>query len=141
MQHGKTCGLRLRTGIAFNGFEQLVTTLLGIGLALGVVALPHDLLRILMADGRAAEREPAPALTAREESVIACLARGLSNAEIAAELGISTATVRSHVSHLMAKLGATNRTQAVFNAATLGIGETVWPETSGRVRFDARRGH
>lgn len=69
-----------------------------------------------------AEREPAPALTAREDSVIACLARGLSNAEIAAELGISTATVRSHVSHLMAKLGATNRTQAVFNAAALGIG-------------------
>jgi len=63
----------------------------------------------------------APLVTDRELAVLRCLARGLSNREIAASLEISTATVRSHISHLFQKLDATNRTQAVIRAADLGI--------------------
>jgi DNA-binding NarL/FixJ family response regulator len=64
---------------------------------------------------------PASLLTGRELVVLECLARGLSNQEIAASLKISTATVRSHISHLFQKLDATNRTQAVIHAADLGL--------------------
>ena len=53
--------------------------------------------------------------------MLSCLGRGLSNREIASTLEISTATVRSHISHLLPKLGATNRTQAVVHAKGLGL--------------------
>jgi two-component system NarL family response regulator len=62
-----------------------------------------------------------PALTAREQEVLACLTQGLGNREIARTLKISTATVRSHISHLLPKLDATNRTQAVVHANGFGM--------------------
>ncbi len=82
--------------------------------------------RALAARLAAAGPEPsAPAaistLTTRELEVLACLARGLSNRAIARTLEISTATVRSHISHLLPKLNATNRTQAVVHARQLGV--------------------
>jgi two-component system, NarL family, response regulator LiaR len=55
-------------------------------------------------------------LTQREMDVLQLLARGQSNQEIALNLGISTTTVRSHVSSILMKLGVTNRTQAVLVA-------------------------
>ena len=51
-------------------------------------------------------------LTGREREVLSLLARGLSNKEIAGELTLSVATVRLHVSNILAKLGAPNRTTA-----------------------------
>jgi len=63
----------------------------------------------------------APALTAREQAVLEHLARGLANKQIAAQLGISERTVKFHVSALFAKLGATNRTEAVARAAQAGL--------------------
>jgi DNA-binding NarL/FixJ family response regulator len=52
-------------------------------------------------------------LSDRELEVLRCMARGLANKEIAAELSISETTVKTHVTNIFQKLGATDRTQAV----------------------------
>jgi DNA-binding NarL/FixJ family response regulator len=62
-----------------------------------------------------------PSLTPREAEVLSHLARGGSNKRIAAALGISERTVKFHVSSIIAKLGATNRTDAVTRAAHAGL--------------------
>ena len=56
---------------------------------------------------------PTPALSPRERDVLDAFARGLSNSEIATQLGLSRATVKDYVESLLAKLGAANRTEAV----------------------------
>jgi len=61
------------------------------------------------------------ALTPREEEVLRLLAQGLQNKEIAAQLVISERTVKFHVSSIMSKLGAGNRTEAVTLAAQQGL--------------------
>jgi DNA-binding NarL/FixJ family response regulator len=60
-------------------------------------------------------------LTQRETEVLAAVARGWSNAEIAAQLFMSHATVKTHVSHVLAKLQARDRAQLVVAAYEAGI--------------------
>lgn len=57
---------------------------------------------------------PGSALTSRESEVLALLARGLSNPEIARELAVSVKTVQNHVSNLLAKMQVRDRTQAAL---------------------------
>lgn len=62
-----------------------------------------------------------PGLTVRERQVLALLAQGHANRDIAAELVVTLDTVKRHVSHILAKLGAVNRTEAVARARELSL--------------------
>jgi DNA-binding NarL/FixJ family response regulator len=69
--------------------------------------------------------EPAqvfPELTEREHEILALIARGLSNHEIAHQLNISLKTVRNHVSNIYNKMQVTDRVQAVLRAREAGLG-------------------
>ncbi|HJT56746.1 MAG TPA: response regulator transcription factor [Ktedonobacteraceae bacterium] len=73
------------------------------------------------ARGRPYDDIPYEALTERELEVLALLAQGMPNKEIAIRLIISERTAKFHVSSIMGKLGATNRTEAVSLAAQRGL--------------------
>jgi len=61
-----------------------------------------------------------PELTRREQEVLDLIGRGFANKRIALELGIAEKTVKTHVGHVLAKLGVSDRTQAALYAARLG---------------------
>ena len=69
------------------------------------------------------ELDPTPLeeLSSRELDVLRLIARGMENAEIAAELGISPRTAKNHVSNILAKLGLPGRVQAAIYAVRRGL--------------------
>ena len=74
-----------------------------------------------IADGSARVIAEPERLTRRERQVLELIAAGRSNKRIAFELGISEKTVKTHVGHLLAKLGVTDRTQAALLAVRDGL--------------------
>lgn len=70
---------------------------------------------------RLRERKSYKDLTAREREILGLIVKGLRNREIAEILGTSEGTVRIHVSHILEKLGATDRTEAAVVAIERGI--------------------
>jgi DNA-binding NarL/FixJ family response regulator len=90
----------------------------------GVLA-PEVTRRVIARLGAPARRPVRPPglddLTPRETDVLACLGRGLSNAEIAATLVITEATTKTHVSRVLTKLGLRSRVQAAIAAQDAGL--------------------
>lgn len=105
-------------------FNAIRATIKGISLLQPVVA--SKLLRYVGQQHTTSEKEPiyvppVETLTERELEVLRLLAQGMPNKEIAAQLVISERTAKFHVSSIMGKLGATNRTEAVSLAAQKGL--------------------
>jgi len=76
--------------------------------------------RLVDALADADEHRDEQALTAREQEVLDLIARGYANKRIALELGIAEKTVKTHVGHVLAKLGVADRTQAALYATRVG---------------------
>ena len=92
--------------------------------AAGLVTLPANVAADLVASARLPMREPAAGtqlLTPREIEVLGMLAEGLANKNIAARLGISEHTVKTHVASILTKLDAFSRAEAVAIGARQGL--------------------
>ena len=76
---------------------------------------------VLDALSRSTVSEPATLLSDRELEVLGCLAEGLTTLQIAMRLFISENTVKTHIRHILEKLEASNRTEAVGKATQLGL--------------------
>jgi DNA-binding NarL/FixJ family response regulator len=85
----------------------------------GHVLLHPDVARLL-----AAGEAPSAHLTPRERDVLAGIARGRANREIARDLGLAEKTVKTHVSAILTKLGVQDRTQAALYAVRTGLVES-----------------
>jgi NarL family two-component system response regulator LiaR len=80
---------------------------------------PHVAARLV--DALAGEKEPLDRLTPREREVLQLIGRGFSNKRIAQGLRLSEKTVKTHVGHVLAKLGVDDRTQAAVFAVRAGL--------------------
>ncbi|AFT98434.1 putative two-component response regulator [Nocardia brasiliensis NBRC 14402] len=98
--------------------------------AAGDALLSPGVTRRLIAEFSAHAKTPPPAtlseLTEREREVMVLVAEGLTNAEIGARLFMSPATARTHVSRILMKLGARDRTQLVVMAYESGLVRPGW---------------
>jgi len=89
----------------------------------GGVFIPVDLLlvdEVKPPSGRNGSAPPDGLLTPRQTTVLSLLQQGKANKIIAFELGMTESTVKVHIRNIMRKMGATNRTQAVYNSQQLG---------------------
>lgn len=88
----------------------------------GSVVQPQLARRLLRHFTRApAEEDPQGALSPRESEILKLIAKGLSNPQVAQTLGVSRATVRTHLEHIYAKLDVSNRTEAVTEGIKKGL--------------------
>jgi DNA-binding NarL/FixJ family response regulator len=86
-------------------------------------AVQHHVIAALTGPGEPAAPDLPDGLTPREAEVLALIAEGLTNAEIADRLVVSAATVKTHVNHIFAKTGARDRAAAVVYAYGHGLAE------------------
>jgi DNA-binding NarL/FixJ family response regulator len=86
---------------------------------------PSVAARLVEAIAQPPGEAPPERLTRREREVLDLIARGFSNKRIALELGIAEKTVKTHVGHVLAKLGVSDRTQAAVYAVRAGLAERV----------------
>ena len=84
-------------------------------------ALLDPVVAARLVDALAGDEEPLDRLTPREREVLQLIGHGFPNKRIARELGISEKTVKTHVGHVLAKLGFTDRTQAAVAAVRAGL--------------------
>lgn len=130
-RHPKACFIVLTT---YEGDEDIYQAIEAGARAYVIKGMPHealiDALRRVYAGGRylpphvsraLASRTPDSDLSSREREVLGLLARGESNREIARHLGITEATVKCHVSVILMRLQAADRTQAVVTAIQRGL--------------------
>jgi two-component system, NarL family, nitrate/nitrite response regulator NarL len=87
----------------------------------GLIAVDERFSAALVREQRRALPAPVESLTARERQVLELLAQGLPNKVIAQRLSISEHTAKFHVNAILSKLGADSRTEAVVQAARLGL--------------------
>ena len=89
----------------------------------GVTYLPPELLEQVsnLPEKKSATQSKNKTLTARQMQVLQLIAQGLSNKQIAYEMGVSEATVKLHINALLRAIGVTNRTQAVITAQKMGL--------------------
>jgi len=131
VRHPNACFVVLTT---YEGDEDIYQAMEAGARAYVIKGMPHealtDALRRVHAGGRflpppvsraLASRTPDSDLSSREREVLSLLAHGRTNKEIAAELGITVATVKCHVSVILMRLQATDRTQAVVTALQRGL--------------------
>ena len=100
--------------------EELRQSLLSVAHGQGALS-PEVVAPVLSALSKAVVEEPTALLSEREQEVLACLADGLTTSQIAARLFISENTVKTHIRHILEKLEASNRTEAVGKATQLGL--------------------
>jgi two-component system, NarL family, response regulator LiaR len=84
-------------------------------------ALLDPLVAARLVEALAGDPEPLDRLTPREREVLGLIGRGFPNKLIARELELSEKTVKTHVGHVLAKLGVTDRTQAALVAVRAGL--------------------
>jgi DNA-binding NarL/FixJ family response regulator len=84
-------------------------------------ALAMKLLQRLATESSGQATAPTERLTQREREVLALLAKGHTNREIAQQLFVSLGTIKAHVEHIISKLGVSDRTQAAVRAIELGL--------------------
>jgi DNA-binding NarL/FixJ family response regulator len=103
--------------------ERIVAAVRGVagGEAVFGSDVAQRVLGLLAADRRAGRAGPFPMLTDREEEVLALIAAGRSNTEIARHLVLSDKTVRNHVSNVFSKIGVADRAQAIVRAREAGL--------------------
>jgi DNA-binding NarL/FixJ family response regulator len=112
-----TRGIALRSGSADELAEVFASVLSGEPYI--VAALQPALVGVVKL--RPLDERTIELLSTREREVLACLARGRSNREIAEALSVTLATVKSHLVRIYAKLGATNRNDCLGRAVSLGL--------------------
>jgi DNA-binding NarL/FixJ family response regulator len=91
------------------------------GVAIGQTVLDGTVAQRVLGGTRAPQAPDTTLLSARESEVLGLMAAGLTNRQIGARLWISETTVKTHVSHILAKLGQADRTQAVVHALSIGL--------------------
>lgn len=99
--------------------EEIVDAVLAC--ARGENIVPPDVAAGLVSEIRLRRQDDSPALTPREQEILHMIAAGKSLPEIAKELYVGLTTVKTHVQHLYAKLGVSDRAAAVANAMRRGL--------------------